>query len=83
MSLAITPPPPPASAYRRSWPGSDEARPRGCDVPKHAPRDVQGFSLMCDVSTPRSCAADDVRGAHHPQPVPMRMGRTLTDLVEG
>ncbi|WP_207517347.1 hypothetical protein, partial [Tritonibacter mobilis] len=30
-----------------------------------------------------SCAADDVLGAHHPQPVPMRMGRTLTGWVEG
>jgi len=64
--------------------GADGARPRGCDVPKHAPKDVQAFSLMCDVSTPRvlrcwRCAW----GAHHPHPVPMRMGRTLTDWVEG
>ncbi|MCW9007906.1 MAG: hypothetical protein OQK02_08220, partial [Marinobacter sp.] len=63
--------------------GADGARPRGSYVPQHHPRVVQVFSLKCDVSTPRSCAADDVRGAHHPQPVPMRMGRTLTDRVEG
>jgi hypothetical protein len=53
MTRAITQPPPSASGPAELGRGPDGARPRGYDVPKHAPRDVQVFSLMCDVSTPR------------------------------
>ena len=52
MTPAITPRHHPRPHPAEPGRGADGAA-RGCDVPRHHPRVEQGFSLKCDVSTPR------------------------------
>ena len=67
MTPAITPTPPSATASRQAWPQELTEPARVGAMFRDTTRGSSRASASCATSRPlASCAADDVRGAHHP-----------------